>query len=85
MYCVILVILFVLCMNLSDVFLKVKVPRAIEYIKDKTPIPPLKLFYMDDSCLTSAKKEDMQVLLDICTLYKHFVVCRLDKIQDQVL
>ena len=69
MGCVISVILFVLCMNLSDVFLKVKVPRAIEYIKDNTPIPPLKLF-MDDSCLTSAKMEDMQVLLNI---YKQFV------------
>ena len=69
MGCVISVILFVLCMNLSDVFLKVKISRAIEYIKDNTPIPPLKLF-MDDSCLTSAKKEDMQVLLNI---YKQFV------------
>ena len=69
MGCVISVILFVLCMNLSDEFLKVKVPSAIEYIKDKTPIPPLKLF-MDDSCLTAAKKEDMQVLLNV---YKEFV------------
>ena len=63
------VISVILCMNLVDVFLKVKVPRAIEYIKDNTPIPPLKLF-MDDSCLTSARKEDMQTLLDI---FKQFV------------
>ena len=36
---VILVIIFVLCMNLSDEYLKVKVPRAIQYIKDKTSVP----------------------------------------------
>ena len=69
MGCVISVILFVLCMNLADVYLKNRVPRAIEYIKDSTPIPPLKLF-MDDSCLTTAKQEDMQTLLNI---FKQFV------------
>ena len=72
-------------MNLSDVFLKVKVPRAIEYIKDKTPISPLKLFYMDDSCLTSAKKEDMQVPGTLGHMYIIQALCRLNKIQDQVL
>ena len=69
MGCVISVILFVLCMNLADVYVKNKVPRAIEYVKDSTPIPPLKLF-MDDSCLTCSKREDMQTLLNI---FKKFV------------
>ncbi|XP_063688236.1 uncharacterized protein LOC134821425 [Bolinopsis microptera] len=70
MGCVISVILFVLCMNLSDEYLKMKVPRSVEYIKDGTAIPPLKLF-MDDSCLTTAKMVDMQTLLDV---YQEFVV-----------
>ena len=70
MGCVISVILFVLCMNLSHEYLKTRVPRSVEYIKEGTAIPPLKLF-MDDSCLTTAKMEDMQVLLDI---FQEFVV-----------
>ncbi|KAL5270090.1 hypothetical protein ACHWQZ_G003546 [Mnemiopsis leidyi] len=37
MGCVISVIIFALCMNLSDEYLKVKVPRAIQYLKDTTP------------------------------------------------
>ena len=69
MGCVISVILFVLCMNLSDVYLRNRVPRAIEFMKDDIAIPPLKLF-MDDSCLTSARMEDMQTLLNV---FKEFV------------
>ena len=64
MGCVISVILFVLTMNLGHEFLKIKVPRSIEYVKEDTPVPPLKLF-MDDSCLSSARMEDMQTLLNI--------------------
>ena len=64
MGCVISVIIFVLCMNLSDEYLKVKVPRAIQYIKDATPVPVLKLF-MDDSCLTASKVIDMQEVLKV--------------------
>ncbi|XP_063695334.1 uncharacterized protein LOC134826767 [Bolinopsis microptera] len=68
MGCVISVILFVLCMNLGHEHLKSKVPRSIEYIKDDTPIPTLKLF-MDDSCLTTARAEDMQTLLNVFQKY----------------
>lgn len=64
MGCVISVIIFVLCMNLSDEYLKVKVPRAIQYIKESTPVPVLKLF-MDDSCLTTSKVVDMQEVLKV--------------------
>ena len=64
MGCVISVIIFVLCMNLSDEYLKVKVPRAIQYLKDSTPVPVLKLF-MDDSCLTASKVCDMQEVLKV--------------------
>jgi hypothetical protein len=58
MGCVISVIIFVLCMNLSDEYLEVKIPKAIQYIKDTTHIPILKLF-MDDSCLTASKRADL--------------------------
>ena len=68
MGCVISVILFVLCMNLGHEHLKSKVPRSIEYIKDDIPIPTLKLF-MDDSCLTTARAEDMQTLLNVFQKY----------------
>jgi hypothetical protein len=51
-------------MNLSDEYLKVKVPRAIQYLKDTTPVPVLKLF-MDDSCLTASKAVDMQEILKV--------------------
>ena len=64
MGCVISVIIFVLCMNLSDEYLKVKVPRAIQYLKDNTPVPVLKLF-MDDSCLTASRVVDMQEVLKV--------------------
>ena len=64
MGCVISVILFVLCMNLSDVYLRNRVPRAIQFMKDQTLIPLLRLF-MDDSCLTCVKIKDMQTLLNI--------------------
>ncbi|KAL5251266.1 hypothetical protein ACHWQZ_G016834 [Mnemiopsis leidyi] len=64
MGCVISVILFVLCMNLGHEYLKTRVPRSIEYFKNDTPVPPLKLF-MDDSCLTTANMEDMQTLLNV--------------------
>ena len=64
MGCVISVIIFVLCMNLSDEYLKVKIPKAIQYIKDTTPVPILKLF-MDDSCLTASKRADMQEVLRV--------------------
>ena len=69
MGCVISVIIFVLCMNLGDEYMKVKVPRAIQYVKDDVPVPVLKLF-MDDSCLTSAKRQDMQIVLRV---FKEFV------------
>ncbi|XP_063694224.1 uncharacterized protein LOC134825946 [Bolinopsis microptera] len=55
-------------MNLGHEHLKSKVPRSIEYIKDDTPIPTLKLF-MDDSCLTTARAEDMQTLLNVFQKY----------------
>ena len=64
MGCVISVIIFVLCMNLSDEYLKVKVPRAIQYLKESTPVPVLKLF-MDDSCLTASRVFDMQEVLKV--------------------
>ena len=64
MGCVISVILFVLCMNLGHEYLKTRVPRSIEYFKNDTPVPPLKLF-MDDSCLTTANMGDMQTLLNV--------------------
>ena len=69
MGCVISVILFVLCMNLSDVYLRNRVPRAIQYMKDETLIPLLRLF-MDDSCLACIKTGDMQTLLSV---FKEFV------------
>ena len=53
-YEVISVIIFVLCMNQSDEYLKAKVPCAIRYIKDITPVPVLKLF-MDDTYLTASR------------------------------
>ena len=68
MGCVISVIIFVLCMNLSDEYLKVKVPRAIQYTKDKTPVPVLKLF-MDDSCMTTSKVVDMQEVLKVVSKF----------------
>ena len=53
-------------MNLSDEYQKVKVSRAIQYIKDKTPVPVLQLF-MDDSCMTTSKVVDMpEVLKVVC-------------------
>jgi hypothetical protein len=58
------VIIFVLCMNLSDEYLKVKIPKAIQYIIDTTPVPILELF-MDDSCLTASKRADMQEVLRV--------------------
>ena len=64
MGCVISVILFVLCMNLVDEYLTIKIPRSVAYVKDGTPVPPLKLF-MDDSCLVTATESDMQVLLSV--------------------
>ena len=70
MGCVISVILFVLCMNLSDVYLRNRVPRAIQYMKDETLISLLRLF-MDDSCLTCVKIQDMQTLLNI---FQEFVL-----------
>ena len=69
MGCVISVILFVLCMNLSDVYLRNRVPRAFQFMKDQTLIPLLRLF-MDDSCLTCVKIGDMQTLLN---LFQEFV------------
>ena len=58
MGCVISVIIFVLCMNLADEYLKIKIPKAIQYTKGDISVPILKLF-MDDSCLTSALSKDM--------------------------
>ncbi len=52
----VLVIIFVLVMNLSDEYLRVKIPRAIQYHhKGETPVPVMKLF-MDDACLLTALK-----------------------------
>ena len=53
MGCVISVIIFVLLMNLSDEYLRVKIPRAIQYHKGDIPVPVMKLF-MNDSCLATA-------------------------------
>jgi len=64
MGCVISVILFVMCMNLMDELVKVKVPKTIQYQKVETPVPLLKLF-MDDSCLTTSKMCDMQEVLGV--------------------
>ena len=69
MGCVISVIIFVLCMNLADEYVKIKIPKAIQYVKGVVPIPVLKLF-MDDSCVTSAKAKDMEKAL---VIVKNFV------------
>ena len=69
MGCVISVIIFVLVMNLSDEYLRVKIPRAIQYHKGDTPVPVMKLF-MDDACLATALTRDMMKVL-IC--FKQFV------------
>ena len=66
MACVISVIIFVLCMNLADEYLKLKVPKAIQYYKGDIAVTTLKLF-MDDSCLTSALPKDM---ISVLTLFK---------------
>ena len=62
MGCVISVIIFVLVMNLSDEYLRVKIPRAIQYHKGETPVPVMKLF-MDDACLSTALSCDMMKVL----------------------
>ena len=69
MGCVISVIIFVLVMNLSDEYLRVKIPRAIQYHKGDTPVPVMKLF-MDDACLATALTHDMMKVL---TCFKQFV------------
>ena len=69
MGCVISVIIFVLCMNLADEYLKIKIPKAIQYTKGDVPVPILKLF-MDDSCLTSALSKDM---VNVLAFFKVFV------------
>ena len=55
-------------MNLSDEYQKVKVSRAIQYIKDKTPVPVLQLF-MDDSCMTTSKVVDMPEVLKVLSRF----------------
>ena len=62
--CVISGILFVLAINLLKEFFVCRVPRAIEYVKDDVPIPPLKMF-MDDCNITCSLPADMQCILDI--------------------
>ncbi|MCP3679435.1 MAG: hypothetical protein GY782_03895, partial [Gammaproteobacteria bacterium] len=59
---VISVIIFVMVMNLSDEYLSVKIPRAIQYHKGDTPVPVMKLF-MDDACLSTALSCDMMKVL----------------------
>ena len=58
MGCVISVIIFVLVMNLADEYLKVKIPKAVQYYKGDFPVPLMKLF-MDDACLLTALTYDM--------------------------
>ena len=62
--CVISGILFVLAINLLKEFFVCRVPRAIEYVNDDVPIPPLKMF-MDDCNITCSLPADMQCILDI--------------------
>ena len=56
-------------MNLSDKYLKGKVPRDIQYHKGDTPVPVLKLF-MDDAGLTTALLRDM---IEVLVYFKEFV------------
>ena len=48
-----------------------KLPRAIQYLKDNTPVPVLKLF-MDDSCLTASRVVDMQEILKVVSEFMNW-------------
>ena len=69
MGCVISVIIFVLVMNLADEYLKVKIPKAVQYYKGDFPVPLMKLF-MDDACLATALTHDMN---NVLTFFNKFV------------
>ena len=69
MGCVISVIIFVLVMNLVDEYLKVKIPKAVQYYKGDYPVPLMKLF-MDDACLQTALTDDMN---NVLKFFKRFV------------
>ena len=55
-------IIFVLVMNLADEYIKVKIPKAVQYYKGDFPVPLMEL-YMDDACLLTALTYDMNNVL----------------------
>ena len=68
-FVVVSVIIFVLVMNLVDEYLKVKIPKVVQYYKGGYPVPLMKLF-MDDACLLTALTCDMN---NVLIFFKTFV------------